>query len=116
MPGFAFLFIATGVLLIGLSVPLIRRRVAPNALYGLRIPATLSDDWVWYEANARSGRDLFGLGCAQVLAAIGLSVVPGITVDEYTMANSVLLIAGALLIAVIGWRRANRLLASRQPG
>src|SRR5687768_4494000 len=115
MTGYSVLFFATGALIIALSIPLICRWIRPNSLYGLRIPATLADDWVWYEANARSGKDLLTLGCVEVLAAIGLSQVPGISIDWYVMANAVLVGSGALITAVIGWRRATRLLASRRP-
>lgn len=114
MTGFALLFIGTGVLLIALSIPLIRRRVRPNALYGLRVPATLSDEVVWYEANARSGRDLCILGCVQVLVAVVLAIVPGISLDTFVLVNTAVVAGGALIAAVLGWRRANHLLASRK--
>ena len=50
----AVVFALTGLLLAGLAVPLMRRRVPPNGLYGLRVAATFADEEVWYEANARS--------------------------------------------------------------
>jgi uncharacterized membrane protein len=109
-----FLFTAVGVLLLGLSIPLVRRRVKPNALYGLRVPATFADEWVWYEANARSGRDLMVLGVVQIALALLLALVPGITEDEYGVTNAALIGVGALLCGVIGWRRANRLLEQRR--
>ncbi|RMG79529.1 MAG: SdpI family protein, partial [Chloroflexi bacterium] len=51
-----------GMLLIALAVPLIRRRIPPNHWYGLRVPATFADERVWYEANARAGKELLTLG------------------------------------------------------
>jgi hypothetical protein len=63
------LFIAMGLLLAALAIPLIRRRVKPNRLHGLWVPATIADEWVWYEANARSGRDLLILALVQVAIA-----------------------------------------------
>jgi hypothetical protein len=38
--------LALGILLIAISVPLVRRRLPPNAGYGLRVPATFADEWV----------------------------------------------------------------------
>jgi len=108
------LFTATGLLIIGLAVPLMRRRVPPNGLYGLRVPATLGDEAVWYEANARSGRDLFVFGLVIVGAAVGLPFATDLGTDGYAFAMTALLIVGTLVLCVMGRRRANRLLAERR--
>jgi uncharacterized membrane protein len=110
------LFIAAGAVIILISIPLMRRRVPPNALYGLRVPSTFADEWVWYEANARSGRDLVGLGLLVVAVALLLPAAPGITPDVYGRVMTGLLVIGALGAAVIGWRRANRLLREQRAG
>lgn len=49
-------FVGVGLLLVALGTPLVRRRIRPNWVYGVRVPATLADEWVWYEANAKSGK------------------------------------------------------------
>lgn len=108
------LFTAAGLLLAGLSLPLIRRRVKPNFLYGLRVPATLADEWVWYEANARSGRDLLLVGLTLLALALLLPFVPGVTEETYALGLAGLLILGVLSSCILGWRRANRLLAERR--
>ena len=108
------LFVGTGILLMLISLPMIRRRVGPNHLYGLRVPATFADEWVWYEANARSGRDLFGLGLMQVMLAIALALLPSLSETAYALINAVVITAGTTLFAIIGWRRANRLLEQRR--
>jgi len=103
-----------GVIICALAVPMMQRRVKPNRLYGLRCPATFADEWVWYEANALSGRELFALGlCVLIFAFIPLidSTVPPMT---YVLGNGVFLVAGAIFVGVIGWMRANRLLKERQ--
>ena len=109
------LFVATGALMIALAIPLIRRRVRPNSLYGLRIPATFADDWVWYEANARSGRDLLILGCILIATPLLLGLIPGVTADLLAGVNAGVAMIGAFTCAVVGWRRANRLLQTRKP-
>ena len=48
---------ASGLLLIAAGIPLWLGRVPPNALYGVRFASTLSDDGIWYEINARCGRN-----------------------------------------------------------
>jgi len=59
---YSFLFALTGLLFVGLSVPLIQKRVPPNRFYGFRTPKTLSDPKIWYEVNHISGIDLFLAG------------------------------------------------------
>src|SRR5947207_2664988 len=39
-----------------LAVPLLLRKVPPNVVYGYRTRATLTNDALWYEANAHFGR------------------------------------------------------------
>jgi hypothetical protein len=115
---FAAVFGAVGLIMIGLAVPLIRRRVAPNGVYGLRVPATIADKSVWYEANARFGRDLAAFGIIQICAA----VVPPVLLElrqgspaaiTYGLGNVVLCGIGAVVIAIVGWMRAERLLKQR---
>jgi uncharacterized membrane protein len=58
----ALLFALVGLLFVGLSIPLIKKRVPPNPYYGFRTKKTLSDPKIWYEANRVSGRDLLVAG------------------------------------------------------
>lgn len=101
-------FLSTGVLLIALALPLMRRTVPPNGWYGLRVEATFADEWVWYEANAHSGRDLVVLGVVQIVSAIILRIaaVPELA---YALANTGIVFAGSIVFAIVGIRRANRL-------
>jgi hypothetical protein len=47
------LFAAFGLLLTVIGGPLALRQIEPTRWYGLRVPATLADEKVWYEANAQ---------------------------------------------------------------
>ena len=51
-------YVGSGLLLIGLSVPLIRRKVRPNGWYGFHVRQTLADPDIWYAANAYAGKSL----------------------------------------------------------
>jgi hypothetical protein len=62
------IFLVTGVLTSALGLPLKRRKVKPNYLYGFRTPATLKDEALWYDVNAKAGGDLVGIGL--VLCAV----------------------------------------------
>ena len=103
-----------GLLLSAIAFPLMRRRVPPNWLYGLRVPSTFADEWVWYEANAKSGRDLLCLGLLLAILPLGLSFSGlGATV---LIAWAVIATAGAIGLGIVGWWRANALLRKRQVG
>jgi uncharacterized membrane protein len=106
-------FVLAALLLIVLAIPLIQRRIKPNHFYGLRVPATFADEWVWYEANARSGRDLLVLGIIELALAIGLAAGPNITPLAYALVNAALLATGSIGLAGLGIFRANRLLRTR---
>jgi uncharacterized membrane protein len=114
MPILMVVFSSTALLLIGLSVPLILRRVKPNYLYGLRVPSTFADEFVWYEANARSGRDLFALGFVGLVLALSPIVDREMPLIVYAVGNGIVVGAGAIGITIIGWLRANRLLKERR--
>ena len=107
------LFVAVGLLFIGLAIPLIRRRIKPNKTYGLRLPATFADEWVWYEANARTGRDLIYGGLCQLTAAVLLLPVP---IIAYALINAGVILASTLWMVVAGMSRADRLLKQRREG
>ena len=111
---YVLLFSLIGVLFIALSIPLLHRRVGPNAWYGLRVPATLADEEIWYEANARSARDLLILGILQLVLALGLPVLAGLTPETYVEVNAAVLGFGAVGAALLGWSRASRLLAEKR--
>lgn len=114
MPFEALIFLATGLLIAALGVPLWRRRIRPNTLYGVRVPATFKDEWVWYEANARGGRDLMIAGAAVALASIVLAGWPGPVTDMQILALACLAVAAALTVAVRCVRHASALWTERQ--
>ena len=57
---------AIGPVLILFSLPLMFRWVPPNRFFGLRIPSTLRNRSIWYDANALTARHLFILGVVLV--------------------------------------------------
>lgn len=103
------------LMMAALGIPMILRRVPPNPVYGLRVPATYADEAVWYEANAHSGRDLILLS---VLLSVFALVLPRLPMSRETGVVSWCLVAavGVIVLAMVGWRRANRLLRERRRG
>jgi uncharacterized membrane protein len=72
---YSFLFSLVGVLFIGISVPLIQKRVPPNRYYGFRTPKTLSDPDLWYKANHVSGIDLFIAGALITVSSLTMMLL-----------------------------------------
>ena len=98
-----------GSVFIALAVPLIQRRVPPNHWYGLRVPATFSDERVWYEANARAGRELLALGML-VIALEALLYIFTIPSWLSVLLWFAFIMCGVIFIVVRSRRFANRLL------
>ena len=93
---------AIGPLLILFSIPLVFRWVPPNRFFGLRIPATLKNESVWYDANALSGRHLIFLGLFMVALEFVLPSSARIPILR------VVGIVGFFSIVAMDWRTANR--------
>ncbi len=102
-----------GLLFIGVSVPLIQKRIPPNQCYGLRIPATLADETVWYEANARAGKDILRLGLLiTVVGAVLYLVRMPLWIE--VMVWFVVVEGGVIGTLIRSWRFANQLLMVQQ--
>ena len=91
-----YLYLFAGLLLVGLSIPLILKKIKPNALYGFRVQQTLDDPSIWYAVNAYSGKWLLTAGIATIVAAGGFYLIPGISLDAYALAC--LGVVGTLLV------------------
>ena len=94
------LFVASGLLLAVLSVPLIFRKIPPNYWYGFRVRATLENEEVWYPANEYAGKWLLWVGMGTVVAAVTLFLMPSTNVGVYASAVGGILIVG-LVVALI---------------
>lgn len=93
------LYVGSGLVLSGLSIPLILGRVPPNPVYGFRLPSTLCDPTLWFPVNRVAGKWLLVGGVAIALAAVLFYLVPGIGVDRYALCELAVVIA-SLLAAV----------------
>ena len=102
--GFLFLFVAVGLLIVGLSVPLMRRRVKPNLWYGFRTPKTMSSERIWYEANAYAGKMSVRAGTIFIAAAIVLYLVFRTNFIVYNTACAVVLLITILVHLFLSFR------------
>ncbi|CAG0937065.1 hypothetical protein TFLX_05971 [Thermoflexales bacterium] len=85
----ALVFAGTGLVLAGIAIPLILRRVKPNYWYGFRTKRTLSDPKIWYEVNAYFGKRLLICGLSAAIGAAVLYRVPGLTIDGYALGMTI---------------------------
>lgn len=104
-----FAFAVVALVLGALGVPLVLRKVPPNTWYGVRFPATFADPRVWYEVNARSGRDFLVLAGAVLALDLGLPLA-GFSPATHAATCAALLVAGTLASSIAAWRQANDLL------
>jgi hypothetical protein len=79
------LYCSAGILLALLSIPLMRRKIPPNGLYGFRTEKTIDNPELWYLVNQYSARRMFWTAIAFEIAALGLYLLPGIGLDTYAM-------------------------------
>ena len=93
---------ALGPVLILMSIPLLFGWVPRNRLYGFRVAATLRDDAVWYDVNARSARQFILLGAVMVALEFVLPQ-PLRTAILGTVA-----VVGLAAATIVNWRHANR--------
>ena len=94
------LFVCSGLILVGLAIPLIMGKIGQNPWYGFRVRRTLSDPVVWYAVNAYSAKWLLAVGIVNVVAAVVLYYVPDIDVAVYASSCGVIAVAG-IIVALI---------------
>jgi uncharacterized membrane protein len=103
------LYVSSGLLSAALAVPLMRRKVAPNSLYGFRVRRTLEDPKVWYDANAFAGRCLFGFGIGTAIACLALYFLPAIDPVAYAVACLLIVLVGLAVSLALSFRFLNQL-------
>ena len=94
---------AIGPVLILVSIPLFFGWVPRNRIYGFRVAATLRDDAVWYDVNARNARHMLLLGVVMV----GLELVLPRPLRGGILGT--VAVVGLAAAVVVNWRHANRL-------
>ena len=104
--GFMLLLVCTGLLLVGLSIPLMLRRIKPNLWYGLRVRKTLSDERIWYASNAYMAKWLLMLGIIHTVVSFILYFVPTFRADlnAYAATCGVIFMVGFVIMIVLSFR------------
>lgn len=116
MTNLPIVFTFLGLFLSALSLPLALRWIPPNRVYGLRVKATLTDKTVWYDANARSGRDLALVGIVLAVTGLALSPLAVSRPATYALSCTAVLVVGGAVATLAGTARADRMLRERSGG
>ncbi|MBN2006496.1 MAG: SdpI family protein [Anaerolineae bacterium] len=104
--GLMLLFVCTGLLLVGLSIPLLLRRVKPNWWYGFRVPKTINDERIWYESNAYTAKWLLLLGGLHTVISLVLYFIPVFRADlnAYAITCGTIFMIALTLVIILGFR------------
>jgi uncharacterized membrane protein len=100
MAGLILLYIAGGILLILLAIPLYMGKVKPNLWYGFRVRKTLQNPDAWYAVNRVGAGWMMVSGVLTVLITIALAFVPGLSLDAYATLCAVAF-AGVLTVGMV---------------
>ena len=95
-----FTILGCSALLFLIAIPLALRVVPRNVIYGFRTLATLSDDAVWFEANAHFGRRLLVASLCGALAACLIYWFQPFSPQIYLPISLFVLVAPPLLAAL----------------
>jgi uncharacterized membrane protein len=101
-------FFFTGLLFIGLSIPLVLKKIPPNQFYGWRTPKAFQSDVIWYEINRYSGRDMLLMGVIQVVFNCVMLILrfqdKQAVYDILVPGNLLVLTGGTIIMMVRGFR------------
>jgi len=101
-------YLIAGMAFIVASLPLIRGRVVPNALYGFRVKRTLEDPSVWYPVNRFAAWHMLGLGIVVIMSASVLYALPAVGFIQYAIACVTLVLTGLGISLVRTFRYLSR--------
>ena len=95
-----FTFFVVGLLISGISIPLIKRRIPINNWYGVRLPNTMKDKDSWYETNYRAGKLLFILGLIISLVSSVFCFIISVDAVTYSIIMSLITLVGTIVLMV----------------
>lgn len=72
----ALVHFLSGLVVVAVSIPLVRRKIGRNAMYGFRIPAAFASEQRWLEINAYGGRIFLRWGGALIVFGLGGMFLP----------------------------------------
>jgi hypothetical protein len=96
---FGLVNIACALLFIGISIPLIKRKIKMNSLYGIRIKKSFQSEDNWCNINEYGGKELIIWSIPIILAGLILFILP--VNSQYQGALSFILGIGTISVCVL---------------
>jgi hypothetical protein len=94
------LYALGGVVIAGLSVPLVLHKMAPGKLFGIRIHTGTDDPQRWYRVNAHLGRRFMLVGLGTSMGSIILYFTSRPDVKQYALSCLGLLVGLTLWASI----------------
>ncbi len=99
----ALVHIGIALVLAGLSVPLILRKIPMNHFYGVRFPQSFKSDNAWYEINAFGGKALLIASVPILLVGLyGLLQEP----RNYSLIGAAVLVVSVMIACLASYIKA----------
>jgi uncharacterized membrane protein len=94
------MFIFAGGMIAALALPLIKRNVKMNALYGIRIPKAFESEEAWYAINEYGGRMLLKSSFVWFVSGAAAIALPFLLPQEMISSNLILVLVIAIPMAI----------------
>jgi len=73
---FGLMNIVSALLIIGISIPLVKKKIKMNSWYGVRIEKSFKSEENWYKINAYGGKELIVWSIPIILSGIICFFIP----------------------------------------
>ena len=110
------LFLISGLLILALSIPLIRRAIPMNHYYGFRVEAAFASKDRWYAINEYSGEVLAKWSVLPIAAGIAGFFLPSEWFVEYASAATFFLVSSAAIPLLLTFRWIRKTYGVQQTG
>jgi uncharacterized membrane protein YjgN (DUF898 family) len=97
--------VVVGLIFLGVLIPLVKRKIGRNALYGFRTRETLASDKAWYAVNYGAAKAGVYMSIGMIIFGIVLPTVLALlpsTMSDHMEDAVVCVVVGAPLVLVIG--------------
>jgi hypothetical protein len=91
--------ITSGLLFIGISIPLVKRKIKMNSLYGFRMEKSFKSEENWYNINAYGGKELMVWSVPVILLGIICFFIP--SNNQYKEVMPLILCVGPIVICLM---------------
>ncbi|MEM0966235.1 MAG: SdpI family protein [Verrucomicrobiota bacterium] len=103
---YAFVNIGIAILISGLSIPLILRKVPMNHFYGVRFPQSFKSEEAWFEINEYGGKALLVSALPIFLSGVyGLIQKP----ENFFSIGTAILVISPMTSCLISYSRARQI-------